>query len=58
MKKASKNAAVVREQLKAQRSRSGEWEVVTPRNIVMSNGFDSQEEAEAWIEERARRFEK
>ena len=44
------------EPLKAQRTRSGdEWEVVNARNVVQSNGFDSEAEAESWIEERKKR---
>lgn len=44
------------EPLTAKKSRSGdEWEVVNARNVVMSNGFDSEAEAESWIEDQKKR---
>ena len=44
------------EPLKAQRTRSGnEWEVVNARNVVQSNGFDSEADAESWIEDQKKR---
>lgn len=40
----------------AKKSRSGdEWEVVNSRNAVVSNGFDNEQEAEAWIEDQKKR---
>ena len=44
------------EKLHAQRSRSGdEWEVVNARNVIQSNGFDTEFEAEEWIREQAKK---
>lgn len=44
------------ETLRAQKSRSGdEWEVVNARNVVQSNGFDSEQEAEDWITDQKKR---
>ena len=44
------------EPMKAQRTRSGdEWKVVNARNVVQSTGFDSEAEAESWIEDQKKR---
>lgn len=44
------------EVLTAKKSRSGdEWEVVNARNVVMSNGFDNEAEAQSWIEDQKKR---
>ena len=55
-KKAPEMAKEPTEKLHAQRSRSGdEWEVVNARNVIQSNGFDNEFEAEAWIKEQSKR---
>jgi hypothetical protein len=39
-------------ELRAKRRASGEWDVLGPNGEQLANGFDTEAEAEEWIEER------
>lgn len=54
LKPRSKNPNALAEPLKARRRNdgSGEWEVITMRGVPIASSFDSEAEAQEWIDRR------